>query len=69
MSKLALDPINVPALASAPTIPTLRAGDCYYNTATSTFYTYSGSAWIAAGGASLADIQDLTVEVLMGVFV
>jgi hypothetical protein len=49
MSKLALDPINVPALASAPTLPTLRTGDCYFNTTSGTFFTYNGTTWVSAG--------------------
>ena len=32
MSRLALTPTNVPASATDISIPTLRAGDLYYNT-------------------------------------
>jgi hypothetical protein len=46
MSRLALTPTNVPALASAPTVPTLRAGDLYYNT-TLGLQVYNGSAWVS----------------------
>ena len=52
MSKKSLVPLNVLASATAPTIPTLRAGDVYFNTGDLTLYSYSGSAWVAAGGSS-----------------
>ena len=52
MSKKSLVPLNVLASATAPTIPTLRAGDVYFNTTNSTLYSYTGSAWVAAGGSS-----------------
>ena len=52
MSKKSLVPLNVLASATAPTIPTLRAGDIYFNTGDLTLYSYSGSAWVAAGGSS-----------------
>jgi hypothetical protein len=48
MSRLALTPTNVPALASAPVTPTLRAGDLYYNT-TIGLQVYTGSAWQTIG--------------------
>jgi hypothetical protein len=52
MSKKSLVPLNVLASATAPTTPTLRAGDIYFNTGDLTLYSYSGSAWVAAGGSS-----------------
>ena len=52
MSRKSLVPLNVLASATAPTIPTLRAGDVYFNTTNSTLYSYTGSAWVAAGGSS-----------------
>lgn len=52
MSKKSLVPLNVLASATAPTIPTLSAGDVYFNTTNSTLYSYTGSAWVAAGGSS-----------------
>jgi hypothetical protein len=55
MSKLALDPINVPALASAPTLPTLRAGDCYFNTTSGTFFTYNGTTWVSASSSTAGE--------------
>ena len=54
MSKKSLVPLNVLASSSAPTTPTLRAGDIYFNTSDLTLYSYSGSAWVAAGGSSTA---------------
>jgi hypothetical protein len=54
MSRKSLVPLNVLASATAPTIPTLVAGDVYFNTSDLTLYSYSGSAWIAAGGSSTA---------------
>lgn len=56
MSKKSLVPLNVLASASAPTIPTLRAGDVYFNTTDNTLYSYTGSVWSAAGGAT-ASVQ------------
>jgi hypothetical protein len=50
MSRKSLVPVNVPALASAPTIPTLRTGDLYFNTTDSTLYSYNGTSWAASGG-------------------
>lgn len=52
MSKKSLVPLNVLASATTPTIPTLRAGDVYFNTTDNVLYSYSGSGWIAAGGSS-----------------
>jgi hypothetical protein len=49
MSRQALVPVNVLALASAPSIPTLRAGDLYYNL-TSGLQVYTGTAWETVGG-------------------
>ena len=52
MSRKSLVPLNVLASATAPTIPTLVAGDVYFNTTDNTLYSYSGSGWVAAGGSS-----------------
>lgn len=51
MSRKSLVPVNVPALASAPSTPTLRTGDLYFNTTDSTLYSYNGTAWAASSGA------------------
>jgi len=50
MSKLALDPINFLTSAGAPTTPTIRTGDTYYDTTAGQPYVYNGSAWVAMGG-------------------
>jgi len=52
MSRKSLVPLNVLASATVPTIPTLVAGDVYFNTTDNTLYSYSGSGWVAAGGSS-----------------
>ena len=56
MSRLALTPTNVPALASAPTIPTLMAGDLYFNTS-SGLQVYDGTNWssVATSTVSMVD--------------
>ena len=56
MSRLALTPTNVPALGSAPTTPTLRAGDLYYDTTTG-LMVYTGTTWQAVSGSSLPDLD------------
>jgi len=57
MSQAALVPVNTPAFASAPTLPTLRAGDIYYNTTTG-LQVYNGSAWVAVASAALPTALD-----------
>jgi hypothetical protein len=57
VSKLALDPVNHPALSSAPTTPTLRAGDVYYDTTQNALFVYSGSAWIQLGSTTVTSID------------
>lgn len=57
MSRLALTPTNVPAMASAPTIPTLRAGDLYFNTTSGVLNVYNGTAWIAVASTGSSDID------------
>jgi hypothetical protein len=56
MSRKSLVPVNVPALASAPSTPTLRAGDLYFNTTDSTLYSHNGTAWAASGGGGSSSI-------------
>jgi len=58
VSRLATTPVNHPALASAPTVPTLRAGDVYYDTTAGSLYVYSGSAWSAVGASSTITALD-----------
>jgi hypothetical protein len=62
MSRKSLVPVNVPALASAPTIPTLRTGDLYFNTTDSTLYSYNGTAWAASGGGGGGGSSSITVS-------
>jgi hypothetical protein len=61
MSRLALTPTNIPALSAAPSYPTLRAGDLYYDTTQQGVYVYSGSAWIATSSSSLPTELDAGV--------
>ena len=56
MSRQALTPTNVPASASDISIPTLRAGDLYYNT-TEGLKVYTGSAWAAIGTPPLTEVD------------
>lgn len=60
MSRLALTPTNTPALASAPTYPTLRAGDLYYNTSTG-LMVYNGTSWDAVAAATTPSNVDAGV--------
>lgn len=62
MSRTALTPVNVPSRASAPTYPTLQAGDLYYNTA-SGLQVYTGTSWVTVGSGSTT-----ITEVDAGVF-
>lgn len=50
MSRKSLVPVNVPALASAPSTPTIRTGDLYFNTTDQTLYSYNGTTWAASSG-------------------
>ena len=61
MSKKALDPVNMLSLASAPTLPTLAAGDQYFNTTSNTLFTYTGSTWVSGGGASAGSATPLAL--------
>lgn len=56
MSGLALVPINVPARASAPTTPTIRTGDLYYDTSTG-LMVYDGSTWSSVATTTLTEID------------
>ena len=67
MSKNSLVPLNNFASTSAPTVPTLAAGDMYFNTSNSTLYVYTGSAWVAAGGsAGVTDAQSYGYSMMIG---
>lgn len=52
MSRKSLVPVNLLAGTAAPSTPTLRPGDTYYNTTDGQLYIYTGSAWVASGGSS-----------------
>ena len=57
MSRLALTPTNVPASATAISIPTLRAGDLYYNTSTG-LMVYTGTVWSqVSSNAAVSEID------------
>ena len=58
MSLKQLVPVNAPAFSSAPSLPTLRAGDIYYDTTAGALYVYSGSAWGAVGTSSTLTAVD-----------
>lgn len=59
MSRKNLTPVNMPALASAPTTPTPVNGDHYFNTTTQIVYVYNGTAWVAALGSQDATVANL----------
>lgn len=52
MSNKSLTPVNVLALSSAPTTPTLKVGDMYYNTGGTGLMVWTGSIW-----KSVADVN------------
>lgn len=56
MSRLALTPINVPSRATAPTVPTLRSGDLYFNTSTG-LMIYNGTSWVQVSATTVTDID------------
>lgn len=56
MSSKALVPLNALASTTAPTLPTLRAGDLYFNTTSNTLFSYTGSAWVSASGGGVSSI-------------
>lgn len=56
MSPKALVPINVPARATAPTVPTLQTGDLYYNTSTG-LMVYDGTTWQAVSSSAITEID------------
>jgi hypothetical protein len=60
VSRLALTPTNVPASATAPTIPTLRAGDLYFNTTTG-LMAYDGTNWNSVATQPTVNMVDAGV--------
>jgi hypothetical protein len=57
MSRQALVPVNVFASASAPSTPTLAAGDLYYNL-TAGLQVYTGTGWEAVGSNVFPTMAD-----------
>jgi hypothetical protein len=57
MSRQALVPVNVFASASAPSTPTLVAGDLYYNL-TAGLQVYTGTGWEAVGSNVFPTMAD-----------
>lgn len=51
MSRQQLVPVNFQYQATAPTTPTLRAGDSYYNSSTG-LMVYDGSTWQQVSAAA-----------------
>lgn len=51
MSRKALTPTNVPALASAPSTPAIVTGDLYFDTTLGSLRTYNGTSWVSGSGS------------------
>lgn len=56
MSRQQLVPLNAYASASAPTTPTIRTGDLYYNTTTG-LMVYNGSSWVSVATSTLTNLD------------
>lgn len=61
MSRLALTPTNVPSLASAPTFPSLRNGDMYFNSTSQGLFVYYNGTWLSVSSGSLPTELDAGV--------
>lgn len=57
MSRLALTPTNVPASSTDINTPTLRAGDLYFNTVSSSLMVYTGSAWVSVATVGITNLD------------
>lgn len=66
MSRLNLSPVNIPALAAAPTTPTIRVGDLYFNTAIKALYVWNGTVWSEAGGGVTVSASEPTTNLREG---
>lgn len=66
MSRLNLTPVNIPALAAAPTTPAIRIGDLYFNTATLALYVWNGTVWSEAGGGVTVSATEPTTNLREG---
>lgn len=66
MSRLNLSPVNIPALASAPTTPAIRVGDLYFNTTIKALYVWNGTVWSEAGGGVTVSNSEPTTNLREG---
>jgi hypothetical protein len=66
MSRLNLTPVNIPALAAAPTVPTIKVGDLYFNTGIKALYVWNGTVWSEAGGGVTVSASEPTTNLREG---
>ena len=66
MSRLNLTPVNIPALAAAPTVPTIKVGDLYFNTDIKALYVWNGTVWSEAGGGVTVAASEPTTNLREG---
>ena len=66
MSRLNLTPVNIPALAAAPTTPTIKVGDLYFNTGIKALYVWNGTDWSEAGGGVIVSATEPTTNLREG---
>ena len=66
MSRLNLTPVNIPALAAAPTNPTIKVGDLYFNTGIKALYVWNGTVWSEAGGGVTVSASEPTTNLREG---
>ena len=66
MSRLNLTPVNIPALAAAPTVPTIKVGDLYFNTGIKALYVWNGTVWSEAGGGVTVNESEPTTNLREG---
>lgn len=65
MSTQSLVPLNALAISFAPSFPTLKKGDIYFNTITNQLNVWTGSVWQAVGSGASTDSMP-QVFLLMG---
>lgn len=66
MSRKSLAPVNIPALAAAPTVPTIQVGDLYFNTGSLALYVWNGTTWSEAGGGVTVSATEPTTNLREG---
>jgi hypothetical protein len=66
MSRKSLAPVNIPALSAAPTVPTIRVGDLYFNTGSLALYVWNGTTWSEAGGGVTVSATEPTTNLREG---